>query len=90
MKAMEKERSLRYATPSALADDIGRYLSNEPVLARPASTSYRVRKYIRRNRFAVISATTLFALLPDLRSRRRCSCEKLRESGIEKTELRTL
>ncbi len=63
MKAMEKERSLRYATPSALADDIGRYLSNEPVLARPASTSYRVRKYIRRNRFAVISATTLFALL---------------------------
>jgi serine/threonine protein kinase len=63
MKAIEKERSLRYATPSALADDIGRYLNNEPVLARPASTSYKVRKYIRRNRFAVISATTLFALL---------------------------
>jgi eukaryotic-like serine/threonine-protein kinase len=63
MKAMEKERSLRYATPSALADDIGRYLNHEPVLARPASASYRVRKYIRRNRFPVIAATTLFALL---------------------------
>jgi eukaryotic-like serine/threonine-protein kinase len=63
MKAMEKERSLRYATPSALADDIGRYLNNEPVLARPASTSYRMRKYIGRNRYAVISATTLFLLV---------------------------
>src|ERR1039458_6070075 len=41
LKALEKDRSRRYATPSELAADIGRYLRNEPVLARPASAGYR-------------------------------------------------
>jgi serine/threonine protein kinase len=46
LKALEKDRARRYATPSELAADVGRYLRNEPVTARPASTGYRVRKYI--------------------------------------------
>ena len=48
MKALEKDRARRYGTPSELAADIGRYLRNEPVVARPATTGYRLRKYVRR------------------------------------------
>jgi eukaryotic-like serine/threonine-protein kinase len=56
LKALEKDRARRYATPSELAADIGRYLRNEPVQARPASTGYRVRKYVRRHRVGVAVA----------------------------------
>jgi serine/threonine protein kinase len=59
LKALEKERSRRYATPSELAADIGRYLRNEPVLARPASAAYRARKYVRRHRVGVTAAAAL-------------------------------
>ena len=60
LKALEKERERRYGTPSELAADITRFLENRPVVARPASTGYRLRKYVRRNRAAV--AVTLGAL----------------------------
>jgi eukaryotic-like serine/threonine-protein kinase len=63
LKALEKERSRRYGTPSELAADIGRHLRNEPVLARPASVGYRARKYIRRHRLGVAVATGLVMLL---------------------------
>ena len=56
LKALEKDRARRYATPSELAADIGRYLRNEPVIARPASAAYRARKYIRRHRLGVAVA----------------------------------
>jgi serine/threonine protein kinase/Flp pilus assembly protein TadD len=62
MKALEKERNRRYGTPSELAADIGRYLNNEPVAARPASKGYRLRKYVRRHRVGVTVAAG-FALL---------------------------
>ncbi len=63
LKALEKERPRRYGSPSELATDIGRYLRNEPVVARPASLGYRARKYIRRHRLAVAVATGLLLLL---------------------------
>ncbi len=62
MKALEKERARRYGTPSELAADIGRYLKHEPVVARPASTGYRLRKYVRRHRIAVGVAAGLVVL----------------------------
>jgi non-specific serine/threonine protein kinase/serine/threonine-protein kinase len=62
LRALEKDRSRRYSTPSALAADIQRYLENLPVLARPASTGYRLRKYVRRHRLGV-SVAALIALL---------------------------
>jgi eukaryotic-like serine/threonine-protein kinase len=52
MKALEKDRSRRYGTPSELAADIRHYLNHEPIRARPASTGYRLRKYVRRHRVA--------------------------------------
>jgi serine/threonine protein kinase len=63
MKAIEKDRSRRYGTPSELAADIRRYLANEPVIARPASAGYRLRKYVRRHRIAVSVAAALALLL---------------------------
>src|SRR4029078_695093 len=41
MKALEKDRSRRYESASALAADIQRYLSDELVLACPPTTMYR-------------------------------------------------
>ena len=63
LKALEKERSRRYATPSDLAADIGRYLRHEPVLAHPASAAYRARKYMRRHRVGVAVAAALLVVL---------------------------
>ena len=63
MKALEKDRARRYGTPMELADDLNRYLFNQPVLARPASTGYRLRKYVRRNRVGVTVAAGLVLLL---------------------------
>jgi tetratricopeptide (TPR) repeat protein len=50
MKALEKDRTLRYETANALALDIGRHLNNEPVSASPPSAIYRFRKFVQRNR----------------------------------------
>jgi len=63
MKALEKDRARRYGTPSELAADIRRYLDHEPVVARPASAGYRLRKYARRHRVAVGVAAALVLLL---------------------------
>ena len=58
MKALEKDRTRRYETASALASDIQRYLNNEPVAARPPSNVYRFQKLVRRNKtaFAAVGA----------------------------------
>jgi mono/diheme cytochrome c family protein len=50
MKAIEKDRTRRYATCATLAEDVRRYLANEPITARPPSTLYKMRKFARRNR----------------------------------------
>jgi serine/threonine protein kinase len=50
MKTLEKDRTRRYETANGLAMDIQRYLSNEPVTARPPSTTYKFRKLVRRNK----------------------------------------
>jgi len=56
MKALEKDRERRYETASGFADDIGRYLKDEPVVARPPSAAYRARKFVRRHRVGVAAA----------------------------------
>jgi serine/threonine protein kinase len=63
MKTLEKDRARRYGTPSELAADITHYLDNEPVDARPASTGYRLQKYVRRHRVAVAVAAACVLLL---------------------------
>jgi len=56
LKAMAKDRTMRYETAYGLALDIRRYLNDEPVLARPPSARYRVTKFVKRHRAAVTTA----------------------------------
>ena len=56
MKALEKDRTRRYETANGLARDIVRYLGDQPVEACPPSTTYRFRKFARRNRMALTTA----------------------------------
>src|SRR5262245_12356124 len=63
MRCLEKERSRRYETASALAADVGRYLSDEPVLACPPSTVYRLRKVVRRHKGGLLAVTLVFLAL---------------------------
>ncbi|MFO0904829.1 MAG: hypothetical protein U0939_17615 [Pirellulales bacterium] len=56
MKALEKDRSRRYETASALAVDISRYLEQQPIEARPPSPLYRNERFVRRHKRSVISA----------------------------------
>ena len=63
MKAIEKDQDRRYGTPSELAADLRRYLDHEPVMARPASAAYRLKKYVRRHRLAVARSGRRAALL---------------------------
>ena len=48
MKCLEKDRRRRYETANGLAQDIERHLGNEPVVAQPPSTAYRLNKFVRR------------------------------------------
>jgi len=57
MKALEKDRTRRYGTPSELSADLQRHLKHEPVLAGPPSAAYRFRKFVRRHRFGVAAAS---------------------------------
>jgi serine/threonine protein kinase/Tfp pilus assembly protein PilF len=63
MKALEKDRSRRYETASALAADIQRYLDEEPVQACPPSVLYRARKFGARNRNALLTGTLVTSLI---------------------------
>jgi eukaryotic-like serine/threonine-protein kinase len=64
MKALERDRELRYGTPAELAADLRRHLNDEPVLAHRASAAYQFRKFIRRHRVATVVAgmVTLLAV----------------------------
>ena len=76
MKAIEKDRTRRYASPSDIAADVARLLADEPVTARPPSTTYRARKFVKRHRFGVAFAglavvgLVTFAITMGLQARR--------------------
>jgi serine/threonine protein kinase/dienelactone hydrolase len=61
MKTLEKDRSRRYETTHALAEDIERYLQNEPILAGSPGMFYYLQKFIRRHqsRIATVAVTIL-------------------------------
>jgi WD40 repeat protein/serine/threonine protein kinase len=63
MKALEKDRTLRYDTANGLATDVERFQNHEPVVARPHSAAYRVGKFVRRNRVMVAAAATVGVVL---------------------------
>ncbi|HKQ97163.1 MAG TPA: serine/threonine-protein kinase [Candidatus Polarisedimenticolia bacterium] len=62
-KSLEKDPERRYQSAAALADDLGRYLASQPILARPPSAAYLLRKAIERNRLASVLAAALVVLI---------------------------
>ncbi len=92
-KALEKERGRRYGSASDLAADVRRYLRDEPVVARPPSASYQLRKFARRHRGLFVGGSLTFAALVlgiasttvlwlDAREARRLEAEE-RERAVE-------
>jgi tetratricopeptide (TPR) repeat protein len=63
MKALEKDRARRYETANGFAQDIERYLADEPVLACPPSAGYRLRKFARRNKGSITLASVVLLFL---------------------------
>ncbi|MEJ2701441.1 MAG: protein kinase [Sedimentisphaerales bacterium] len=63
MKCLEKNRTRRYETANGLALDVGRHLSNEPVIARPPTAIYQLQKAWRRNKVVFTAATAVAATL---------------------------
>src|SRR5215469_9398724 len=63
LKALEKDRRLRYQAASELAADIRRHLDDQPVLASPPGTMYRARKFVSRNKRYVAAGSAVLAAL---------------------------
>jgi serine/threonine protein kinase len=59
LKAIDKDRNRRYATPIELAADLERHLADEPVTATPPSAVYRLHKFVRRNRTSAMAGLTI-------------------------------
>jgi eukaryotic-like serine/threonine-protein kinase len=97
MKAIEKQRDRRYSTVTELAKDIHRYLSDEPVEASPPSTLYRLKKFTRKHRYAVLTCSAMFVLLAGgvvgttlgmFEAQKAQGAEKLRAQAEERQRIR--
>jgi len=62
-KALEKEKDRRYQSAAEMALDIERYLNDEPIIARPPSRIYQIRKFAKRNRGLVGGLAAAFVAL---------------------------
>jgi eukaryotic-like serine/threonine-protein kinase len=62
-KALEKDKERRYASAAELAADIRRYLADQPIVARPPSTSHQLKKFARRHRALVAATAAVFLVL---------------------------
>jgi tetratricopeptide (TPR) repeat protein len=63
LMALRKEPERRYESAGALGDDVRRYLSGHPIRATRDSLRYRARKFIRRNRAAVVTTAVIVLAL---------------------------
>lgn len=98
MKALDKDRNRRYESANSLAQDVQRYLDDEPVLACPPSAGYRLRKFARRHKVGLAGATLALAMLAVMagsvgwvagdRGTRRARAEERVLEALEVAELR--
>ncbi|HEY6446871.1 MAG TPA: serine/threonine-protein kinase [Acidobacteriaceae bacterium] len=63
IKALEKDKTRRYATAAELASDVRRFLHDEPIVARPPSATYQLGKFARRNKALVGGVAAVFVVL---------------------------
>ncbi|MCB1567419.1 MAG: serine/threonine protein kinase [Xanthomonadales bacterium] len=88
MRAMAREPARRYGSAEALAEDVQRYLSGQPVQARPDGFAYRVGKWVGRNRLATVGLLlALVAMLAgtgiSLVQARRAEAQAARANAIK-------
>jgi len=62
-KSLEKDKSRRYSSAAELAGDIRRYLTNEPIVARPPTLTYQLQKFAIRHKALVGGLASVFAVL---------------------------
>ncbi len=97
LKALAKERDRRYRSPAELAADLRRFLADQPISARPPSSRYRVRKFVRRHRVGVVAvAGALAAILTGAVAAsvgfvqaRQAEREAVRQAELARQESRT-
>jgi serine/threonine protein kinase/predicted negative regulator of RcsB-dependent stress response len=61
-KATAKEKEARYPTATALAEDVERFLQNEPIQARPPTIFYRAQRFVRRHFLPIVVGLMVFTL----------------------------
>jgi tetratricopeptide (TPR) repeat protein len=62
-KALEKDKGRRYGSAAAMAEDIRRFLNNEPIMARAPSTAYQLRKFSHRHRALMAGGAVVVIVL---------------------------
>jgi TolB-like protein/Flp pilus assembly protein TadD len=62
LKCLEKDPKRRYSSALAAAEDLGRWLKHEPIIARHTGVIARGRKWVRRNPSIAVMAAMLLAL----------------------------
>jgi serine/threonine protein kinase len=88
MKALEKNRARRYETANSLAADVQRYLTGDPVTAHPPSSTYRLKKFVRRHRGPLMAASVVvLALLVGAATVFTVKVRSNRELAIKNDEL---
>ena len=88
MMALEKNRMRRYQTANGLATDIKRFLTHQPIAARPPSGVYVLAKFVRRNRLAFGAAVLLVMLLITGLAITAAMYESERKTAIEQLRLK--
>jgi tetratricopeptide (TPR) repeat protein len=90
MKALEKDRARRYGAASELAADLERHLRHEPVVARPASRMYKLRKYARRHALLLLGTGAVVASIAVGGVVATLSLVQARKARAEEARQRTL
>jgi hypothetical protein len=89
LKALQKEPAQRYASVEQLSEDVRKHLEGLPIIARDDTATYRIRKFIRRNRVGVATAVlilgTMVAAVAATQRQAGIAAAQAREAKVERT-----
>ena len=88
-KSLARESEQRYASASEFADDLRRWLAGEAVLAHAPSTSYQLRKFVRRHWIGVLATLMVFVSLAGGLVARDIETRRARQAQAESDAIST-